>query len=81
MSNRPRPVIAQLIRYNNRKKNFSKKKQLKISGISITESLAKLRMSKLAKAREELRFRNMWTVDGRICYIWEGSQFPKTCYN
>ena len=47
-SNRPRPVIVKFIRYNDRKKIFSKKKQLKNSGISITESLTKLRMSKLA---------------------------------
>ena len=80
-SNRPRPVIVKFIRYNDRKKIFSKKKQLKNSGISITESLTKLRMSKLAKAREEFGFRNVWTVDGRICYIGEGSQFPKTYYN
>ena len=72
-SNRPRPVIVKFIRYNDRKKIFSKKKQLKNSGISITESLTKLRMSKLAKAREEFEFRNVWTVDGRICYIEEGS--------
>ena len=38
-------------------------------------------MSKLAKAREEFGFRNVWTVDGRIRYIGEGSQFPKTYYN
>ena len=80
-SNRPRPVIVKFIRYNDRKKIFSKKKQLKNSGISITESLTKLRMSKLAKAREEFGFRNVWTVDGRICYIGEGSQSPKTYYN
>ena len=80
-SNRPRPVIVKFIRYNDRKKIFSKKKQLKNSGISITESLTKLRMSKLAKAREEFGFRNVWTVDGRICYIGEGSQFLKTYYN
>ena len=79
-SNRPRPVIVKFIRYNDRK-IFSKKKQLKNSVISITESLAKLRMSKLAIAREEFGFRNVWTVDGRICYIGEGSQFPKTYYN
>ena len=47
----------------------------------MTESLTKLRMSKLAKAREELGFRNVWTVDDRICYIEEGYQFPKTYYN
>ena len=80
-SNRPRPAIVKFIGYNDRKKIFSKKKQLKNSGISITESLTKLRMSKLAKAREEFGFRNVWTVDGRICYIGEGSQSPKTYYN
>ena len=80
-SNRPRPVIVKFIRYNDRKKIFSKKKRLKNSGISITESLTKLRMSKLAKAREEFGFSNVWTVDGRISYIGEGSQFPKTYYN
>ena len=80
-SNRPRPVIVKFIRYNDWKKIFSKKKQLKNSGISVTKSLTKLRMSKLAKAREEFGFRNVWTVDGRICYIGEGSQFPKTYYN
>ena len=62
-------------------KIFSKKKQLKNSRTPITESLAKLRMGKLAKAREEFGFRNVWAVDGRICYIGEGSQFPKTYYN
>ena len=80
-SNRPRPVIVKFIRYNDRNKIFSKKKQLKNSGISIKESLTKLGMSKLAKAREEFGFRNVWTVDGRICYVGEGSQFPKTYYN
>ena len=48
------------------KQIFSKKKQFKNSGISITESLTKLRMSRLAKAREEFGFRNVWTVDDRI---------------
>ena len=80
-SNRPRQVIVKFIRYNDRKNSFSKKKQPKNSGISITESLTKLKMSKLAKAREEFRFSNVWTEDGRICYIGKGSQFPKTYYN
>ena len=38
-------------------------------------------MIKLAKASEEFGFRNVWTVDGRICYKGEGSQFPKRYYN
>ena len=32
-------------------------------------------MGKLA--REKLEFRNVWTVDGRICYIGEGFHFVK----
>ena len=63
------------------KRFFSRKKKLKNPGISITESLTKLRMGKLAKAKEEFGFRNVWTVDGRICYIGEGSQFPKAYFN
>ena len=80
-SNQPRPVIVKFIRCNDSKKTFSKKKQLKDSGVSTTESLTKLRMSKLAKAREEFGFRNVFTVDSRICYMGKGSQFPQTCYN
>ena len=48
-SKRPRPVIVKFIQYNDRKKVFSKKKQLKSSGISIRESVTKLRMGELAK--------------------------------
>ena len=80
-SNRPRPVILKFIRYNDRKNIFSQKKQLINFGMSIAESLTKLSMSKLAKAREEFGLRNVWTVDGRICYIREGSHFLKTYYN
>ena len=40
-SNPPTSVIVKFIWYNDRKKIFSKKKQLKNSGISITESLTK----------------------------------------
>ena len=79
-NNRPRPVIVKFIRSNDMKKIFSKKK-LKNSGISIAENLTKLRMSKLSKAREEFGFKNVWIVDGSICYIGEGSQFPKTYYD
>ena len=79
--NRPGPVFVKFIRYNDRKNILSKKKQLKNSGISITENPAKLRLGKLAKAKEDFGFKNVWTVDGRICYVGEGSQFLKTYYN
>ena len=32
----------------------------------------------MAKLKDELGFGNVWTVDGRICYVGEGSRFPKT---
>ena len=35
----------------------------------------------MAKPKDELEFENVWTVDGRICYVREGSRFPKTYYN
>ena len=65
-----------LSRYNVRKRVFDKKKHLKNSGISLTESLTKLRMQKLEKAGNEFGFKSVWTIDGRICYIGNDSQKP-----
>ena len=42
------------------------------------ESLTKLKICKLATTRDKFGFRNAWTVDSWLCYIGEGSQFPKT---
>ena len=47
---KPRPVIIKFVRYNDRKKVFSSQKLLKVSGVSITESLTAFRMKKLANA-------------------------------
>ena len=63
------------------KRFFKTKNNLKTLEYQIQSRLTKLRMIKVAKAREEFGFRNVWTVDGRICYVGEGSQFPKTYYN
>ena len=49
------------------KSSFQTKKQLKSCGISIKENLNKLRIGKLAKARDKFSFRNVRNVDGRIC--------------
>ena len=78
---KPRPVIIKFVRYNDRKKNFSSKKLLKDSGVSITESLTAFRMKKLNNARETFGFRNVWTVNGRIFYSENGSQHAKVYYN
>ena len=64
-----RPIIIKFVRYNTRNKVFRKKKQLKGSGVSITESLTARKISQLKKAREEHEFKNVWSVDGRIMYL------------
>ena len=46
------PMIVKFARYSERRKLFSSKKRLKGKNFSITESLAKLRMSKLRVARD-----------------------------
>ena len=63
---RPKPVIVKLTRYNTRKKVFASKRELKGTGVSITESLTAKRREQLNKTREEHGFNNMWTTDGRI---------------
>ena len=68
-----RPIIVKFVRYNDRRKVFSNKKKLKDSGISITESLTARRMEELSKARNEHRFKNVWTIDGKILFKENGS--------
>ena len=56
------------VRYYGRKEAFSKKKDLKGKGISITESLTCFRMKKLEEARENNGFKNVWTIEGCIMF-------------
>ena len=63
-----RPIIVKFARYSERHKVFNSKKRLKGRNLSITESLTKLRMSKLRAARYEYGFRNVWTFDEEILY-------------
>ena len=63
-----RPTIVKLVRYYDRKEVFSKKKHLKGKGISITQSLTSFGMKKLEEAREKYRFKNVWTIGGRIMF-------------
>ena len=77
---KPRPAVIKFVRYNDRKAVFSSKKLLKASVVSITESLTAFRMKKLTNARETFRFRNVWTVDGRIFYSENDSQHAKIYY-
>ena len=66
---KPRPIIIKFSRYNVRARIFKNKKKLKGKRTSVTESLAKTRMEKLQKAKEEHGSRNVWSNDGKILYI------------
>ena len=62
------------MRYNDRKKIFDSKKNLKGKKIAITESLTVTRIKKLNEARESYNFNNVWTSDGKILYKdWSGN--------
>ena len=50
----------------NRKYSFQKWKENKRKTVSITESLTKMRMEALKRAREEFEFHNIWTCDGKV---------------
>ena len=63
-----RPIIAKLVRYNDRKEAFSRKKHLKGKSISITERLTSFKMKKLEKAQAKYDFKQVWTGDGRILF-------------
>ena len=66
---KPRPIIIKFSRYNVRARIFKNKKKLKGKRTSVTESLAKTRMEKLQKVKEEHGFRNVWSSDGKVLYI------------
>ena len=69
---KPRPIIIKFVRYNVRRKVYTRKKMFKGKKISLTESLTAFRMSKLSDAREKYGFQNVWTSDGRILYKDDG---------
>ena len=68
-----RAIIIKFTRYNTRKKVFMNKSKFKGTNISVTESLTSLRMTKLKDARDEHGFNKVWTLDGRIMVMQEGS--------
>ena len=68
-----RPIIIKFARYNIRNIVFKKKKKLKDTGVSITESLTQKRMQMLTKARNEFLFKNVWTQDGKMFIMFNTS--------
>ena len=55
-------------RYNVRGSVFRKKRILKGTGKSITESLTTKRIGQLNDAREKYGLNNVWSDDGKILY-------------
>ena len=53
------------------------KRKFKGTNISVTESLSSLQMTNLKDARDEYGFNKVWTSDGRIVVMDEGSTKPK----
>ena len=75
-----RAIIIKFTRYNTRKKVFMNKRKFKGTNTSVTESLTSLRMIKLKDARDEYGFNKVWTSDGRIVVMEEGSAKLRVIY-
>ena len=56
------------------------KRKFKETNKSVTECLTSLRMTKLKDARDEYGFKKIWTSDGRIMVMEEGSAKPKVIH-
>lgn len=67
-NNKPkvRPIIIKFISYRTRRSVFYTKKNLKGTGLVVTESLTHRRYKLLLAAQEKFGFKNVWSIDGRI---------------
>ena len=63
---RTRPVIVKFKGYDSRDKIFKAKRQLKGTGVMVTENLTKKRYELFKKCIHKLGKGNVWTYDGRI---------------
>ena len=77
---KPRPIIVKFTRYKDRHHVFSKKKLLKWTRISVTESFTLKWMEHLKKARKQYGFVNVWTLDGKIMFKGNAGN-PKVYYS
>ena len=66
-----RPIIVNIVRYMDRRREFTNKKRLKRKNMPVTESLTKIRMTALKKARNK-GYSKVWTADGNMMYTDEG---------
>ena len=63
-----RPIIVKSARYNLRRRDFWKKRKLKGTEKTITESVTTKRIGQLNDAWEKYGFNNVWSYDGKILY-------------
>lgn len=69
---KPRPIIIKFVAYNKRSEVFRSKKQLKGTGITITESLTQKKQELLQTAKMNQKVKSVWTLDGRIiCLLYD----------
>lgn len=71
---RPRPIIVKFCSYENRKLVYKNKKELKGSGITISESLTAHRMELLRLAKRHPKVEAAWSMDGRISCLLENKK-------
>ncbi len=77
---RPRPIIVKFCSYAMRDRIFKAKRQLKATGIVITESLTSRRMDLLNATKSHESVKSAWSIDGRIsCLTSDGRRV--TIYN
>ena len=77
---KPRPILVKFGPYNDHNNIFRNQKNLKVTKISIAESLTASRMEKLEEAREPHIFRNIWTNNGNIFCKLKDNDKPQLNY-
>lgn len=75
-----RPIIVKFTSYRTRRTVFYTKKNLKGTGILITESLTKRRYKLLLAAQEKYGHKSCWTIDGRVMANVDNKKVTITSY-
>jgi hypothetical protein len=73
-NSRPKPIIVKFTRHNTKSEVFSRKRNLKASGIGITESLTKKRLELYTTVSKHPGVKAAWTADGKVIALLSGSQ-------
>lgn len=69
---RPRPIICKFVSYAKRREVFSKKRQLRGSGVTIREDLTTARLELLKSAANKYGPKNTWSTDGSVFVVVQG---------